>query len=398
MKNNNKFVDAEKVAEKATGNEEIIRRIYTLYKKRCNTKNFVLDTNLFEQKEFIEESKTICYKFFEKYIEKEINNAKLQVHFVNDNKLNALAFYLENNPIICINIGCLLNIQHYSSLLTTDKEFFPEIGNLLKCTKTVKLSECFPPKIKVTKSGLYKIYIYNGIDDKSRRRVASLITIFAHSFLLFHELGHHIYGHTKYLEKVYGVSYLKAAENKNENVNDVECLTIQCMETHADAFAVRQLLQIVVPQVDAFFDFEIFVESNNKFKLMLEILISSLCLVSILMEEDGINETNFKTEYYLPQRLRLDLMLRYFKSYLINDYDNEFSEYCNKMEDITDTIARIYQKLRTIIFQIREEPDDNADERFLFDDAINEYYRNDILKHWNKIKKELIPYAIVEEV
>jgi len=250
MKNNNKFVETEKVVEKATDNDEVIRRIYTLYKKRCNTKNFVLNTNLFEQKKFIEEFKTICYKFFEKYIEKDNNNAKLQVHFINDNKLNALAFYLENNPIICINIGCLLNIQHYSSLLTMDKDFFSETGNLKKCTKTIKLSECFLPKIKKTKSGLYKIYIYNGIDDESRRWVASLITTFALNFLMFHELGHHIYGHTKYLRDAYGISYLKAKENNN--LISVNCLTIQCLETHADTFAVRQLLQIVVPNVAAF--------------------------------------------------------------------------------------------------------------------------------------------------
>ena len=35
--NNNKFAHTEKVAEKATDNEETIRYIYTLYKKRHNT-------------------------------------------------------------------------------------------------------------------------------------------------------------------------------------------------------------------------------------------------------------------------------------------------------------------------------------------------------------------------
>jgi len=116
------------------------------------------------------------------------------------------------------------------------------------------------------------------------------------------------------------------------------------------------------------------------------------------MDDDGIDESNFKSVYYLPQRLRVDLILRTLRTIFQENEQSEFACYCLGIDDLSQSVAHIYTNLRYKLCKIKEIPDLNVDEKLLLNNVIEDYYHNEMLPNWEKLKIELVSHSIAKEI
>lgn len=376
-------------------NKKLHTYINRLYGNPEALQGFVFDLEFFGEEHFIKLLKEVGVEYYREVASKHgLPNTDIYIEFVNDNTVNALATYFETTPLICINIGCLLNVFHYSLLLTMRNDFFPSIGDLEECANTVKISDYGFPQISNGEAGLWEIEFYSGTDDVSRQTLATIITSMAHDFLVFHELGHHILGHTKYLSKVYGITYLQA--QKSENLNQIDNVIIQSMEAHADVYAINALLNKIITGLDLYFKLDFLETSCDKTKVIFEMFITAISLVFLLLDNDGIDSDNFSSAYYLPRQYRLDLILTSFRDYIVKNHDNCLSKYCMQIDDLYLTIAQIYHENEAKIDQMRNHSGFNSNDELSFENKVSIYYKTRILTTWELLKRDLSSYAIVE--
>lgn len=170
------------------------------------------------------------------------------------------------------------------------------------------------------------------------------------------------------------------------------------MYGNACAYAIRQLLHSVIIGIDDFLEPSFFPNCDEKYEVLFEVIIIVISLVFLLMDDDNIDEANYKHASYLPRRVRIELVLNSLMDAVEGNSGNEFAKYCIQIKDVNTVVAEIYSDLRTKINQIRGTVDFDTDGKALEDEAIDVYYKKEILNAWGELREKLALYSMVKEI
>lgn len=357
-----------------------------------HVENLIIDPLLLGEHSILKQLQDMgLFIYKQSVIQSDYSDVPPVITFINDNSMNAIAALNGMTPIICMNIGCLMTLQNNALLLTMCRDFLGNVGDIQECLSIVHSDDYEPPDIKKKENGTYEINFYTGSYDATRQELAAFISIFAHSFLMFHEIGHHLYGHTRYLNRL-GFPFLEMSKRKSNS--SLDNLTIQCLETHADAYAAYQLSDVIINASDTLFT-ELPWNEDERYRTIFEVFIISISLVFLAMDDDGIDEMNYTRANYLPQRLRLELIISSVKKALAKNTKNKFASFCVQNINFYETIPIIYNSLRKRYNQIHELSE-NHDELFFQSKELDRYYQENILRTWSTLERKVSSFALIK--
>ena len=225
-----------------------------------------------------------------------------------------------------------------------------------------------------------QIAFYIGPEDPERLKVAELITIFGMEFILFHELGHHVGGHLKFLERKMGVQQLYAQGNSFA----LDPQAYQMLETDADAIASACLLESISTKSD----FYIKSFLNGSGELLPHCIMTALTTVFFLMDQEDA-AYDIHNSRYIPRDVRFRLVVHIIQDKLKTDYQScAFSQTSDKLMDT-------FRVCNSLLDELYTEKDPKK--KIVLDefDEMREYYNNTLLPLWKKLRIELEKYAVI---
>lgn len=135
------------------------------------------------------------------------------VKFSDNQDFNAVAYEMGDSAYTNVSIATVMQLYHHVLLLMGRSKLLPQVGEEGSYEGIYRIEHFVTPEICQYDNRYKQIAFYIGPEDPERLKVAELITIFGMEFILFHELGHHVGGHLKFLERKMGVQQLYAQGN-----------------------------------------------------------------------------------------------------------------------------------------------------------------------------------------
>lgn len=306
---------------------------------------------------------------------------QFQVLFSNSSDFNAMAYEKGNKSITNVSIGTIMQLYHHSLLVMGRGELLPAVGYEEDFEGKYRIDEFEEPKICQCNNQYKQIVFYAGPDNPIRQKAAELITLFGMEFLMFHELGHHIGGHIRYLQNNFGLTELYAQGSED----CLETQLYQILEMDADAIAISTLLESISTKV--LFYGESFLNENTK--MIPHCVIVAITMTYFLMNRD--DNQNFKAEYdkYLPRDIRFYLVMQILLDKLDGDY--EMCAFSNTKEQLLDT----FEITNNLLAELYEEK--NPEKQILFQGKENilSYYNDILLPLWKDLRKDLKQFAVI---
>lgn len=242
--------------------------------------------------------------------EKQHYDIRLQFYYKDDFTVNGAACHFKNIDRIIINVGTLGKIYTLFYTLLNNPIVFPNIGMKIK-NETV-----------LTKWGYdrdKKQLLFEDVpDDVIRRNIAECLAIRAMTFIIAHEIGHHLNGHIFHMKEKNNEFELFMFKNNLEAINLLDYKTI---EMDADAFAITNYTNGILKLYETFYSMSMEKHYGIKEReLMLELEVFAIhCLFLLLSDCTGENENYLETRYLpimIRHMLNVDVMLNVVDKYL----------------------------------------------------------------------------------
>lgn len=309
------------------------------------------------------------------------SNFNFKVCFSDNKDYNAVAYEIGKYSWTNMSFTCIKDIFHHALLLMGRPELLPDAGIEGAFEGTYRISEFDEPEILPYDDKYKQLVFYAGPDNPKRYQVAELIAFFGIQFLLFHELGHHIGGHIRYLSDQMGLTKLYASHNDRIDSNSK---LYQMLETDADAIAMANLLESISTKID-FYSRQFL---NHNAVLIPHCLMIALTIVFYLLPKENIQQYNLNTSRYLPRDVRFRLVLDILFEKLDNDYHS-----CRMGQSNSSLLNDFYiaNSLLNELYQSSEKQhsiDINTGE-------YRTYYKNLLLPEWQNIRDNLAKYAVI---
>lgn len=305
-----------------------------------------------------------------------------RVQFSENKDFNAFAYEVGDIAYTNISIATILQLQHHAFLLMDRNELFSCNEQKNVFTEDYYIENFEEPEICQFDSRYKQIVFYAGPDDIKRQKVAQLIAIFGMEFLLFHELGHHVGGHLKFLSDKIGLQKLFAQDNSDERL---EASLYQMLETDADAISIASLLENINTKKE--FYGEYFLCGNMA--LIPHCIMAGITIVFFLMDQED-SSYHIEETKYLPRDIRFELVCRIFFDKLQTDYKE--CSFGQGLKELMKTFM-ITNELLADLYRKK-----NPQKRILLqeNETIRTYYNKDLLPLWRKIREQLKPYAVIK--
>ncbi|HSR68260.1 MAG TPA: hypothetical protein VLU25_09985 [Acidobacteriota bacterium] len=167
-------------------------------------------------------------------------------HFdlVANEHLNATASRYGGTHLIGLNVGTILNLETFFSMLLSHPKVLPEVGDCSREMQWISsLSACDwrqPCKTALKGAALLQEPPSSFPLDEARRLYAHRLAILSVDFVFFHEMGHLANGHIEFLETRGRGAALRELESGGPPAAD-EALDLQALEFNADSHAILVL-------------------------------------------------------------------------------------------------------------------------------------------------------------
>lgn len=307
-------------------------------------------------------------------------NIDLRIQFSENEDFNAAAYEVGDRAYINISITMVMQLYHHVLLLMGRGELLPESGKEELYEGKYRIEEFEIPQICPYDEKYKQIAFYAGPDNPNRRKIAELITILGMEFLIFHELGHHIGGHLRFLSEKFGLQELYAQGN-SATINPQ---IYQMLETDADSVAIATLLESISTKIDIYKDK--FLDGIGK--LIPQCVMVALTTVFFLMERENYTY-NIDHAKYLPRDERFWLIIYIFLSKLKNDY-----KMC-RCSQTDEQIIETFIICNNLLGELYMDKDSEKKILFCESDKVFKYYREILIPLWRDIRNELNPYAVI---
>lgn len=302
------------------------------------------------------------------------------IQFSENEDFNAVAYEVSNKSYINVSIATVMQLYHHVLLVMMREELLPETGCEELFEGKYRIEEFENPEICAYDEKFKQIAFYAGPDNSKRRKIAELITLFGMEFLIFHELGHHIGGHLRYLSQKMGLQELYAQGNDFT----MNAKVYQILETDADAVAIVSLLESICTKTE-FYGREFLGAAKELIPHCMMIAITT----AFFLMERGYSTYNIERTKYLPRDERFwlvfyILMDKFYKEYTICRFSQTKAQLIETFETCNSLLGELYSNKepgRKILFY---ESDDAWD-----------YYKDTLLPLWKDIRNELEPYAVI---
>ena len=303
-----------------------------------------------------------------------------EVMFSENEDFNAVAYEIGNKAYINVSITTVMQIYHHILLLMEREELLPKAGKEDEYKGNYRIEEFEVPEICQFDRDFKQIAFYEGPENPKRRKIAELITIFGMEFMLFHELGHHMGGHLRFLMETLGVQKLYAQGNSVA----IDSNVYQMLETDADAIAITFLLESISTKI------EIYKENyvNGVEELIPHCIIVAVTTVFFLMEPEDYSY-NIDNAKYLPRDVRFMLIISILMDKLKGDY--KICEFSQTSIELVKTL-HISNELLSELYANKE-----LDRKIMFNERnnIGDHYNTTLLSIWKDIRNELEKYAVI---
>lgn len=156
--------------------------------------------------------------------------------FVNSDALNAYAGLYQNSFFIGLNVSsCHMLLDVFSKMLS-NRAILPDIGNAAAETDEEKKLDIHPCKEGICydhASSTTRVVI----NDRTRRWYSSICTAFSYEYVVLHEFGHIVRGHSGYQGSIKNAFFQEFGTN---NINHGLPFSVrQALEIDADLFALH---------------------------------------------------------------------------------------------------------------------------------------------------------------
>lgn len=303
-----------------------------------------------------------------------------QVMFSENEDFNAVAYEIGNRSYINVSIATIMQIYHHVLLLMKREELLPKIGEEVLFKGKYRIEEFDVPEICQYNREFKQIAFYEGPDNPKRKKIAELIALFGMEFMMFHELGHHIGGHLRFLKETLGVQRLYAQGNSIV----IDSKVYQMLETDADAIAIATLLESISTKIKFYKEYFL----NGVEELIPHCVIIAVTTVFFLMEREDYFY-NIDNAKYLPRDMRFMLVIRILMDKIKGVY--KICGFSQTSEELVKTL-NISNDLLGELYANKE-----IDRKILFHEqnSIKEYYNRTLLPLWKEIRNELEKYAVI---
>ncbi|TMI74834.1 MAG: hypothetical protein E6H09_03050 [Bacteroidetes bacterium] len=307
----------------------------------------------------------------------------INLDFINSPIINATACRYKGEHYIGINYGCFLLLYDMFSKMFASQQILNDIGNVaLETDERKNLSAIIIDGYVAF--DLYNTRICNPIDEV-RGEFAMAYTAIAVRYLIFHELGHIVRGHTGYLDDTYASAFSEIESPNNED-GKIKYIDRQTMEMDADSFAtnhshLRAIVEINHPEMIPGI-FKIINKNIKTFYSHWIFVIYNLLRLFLLTE---FNYDKNKLAKHPPQWMRMQLILNNIHAILmINNFDNN--------DIITSHLRNTIESAESAFCSITF--DTKNSELFWLNFLQSEHYGKEIRYNWNNLIPLLKPYAL----
>lgn len=249
--------------------------------------------------------KILAESFFNQFNSSILNKKRdykidFKYKYLKDFSLNGSAYHIKNIDYITLNVGLVGNIHALFYTLFSNPNVFSKIGNSNNEYGHYIVSFKFDDTTK-------EIGYTHFPNDVIRKEAATLSSLFAIRFILFHELAHHLNGHVFYVKEKTNKFELFTTNN-NARLEGLSALDYQTIEMDADSFAIINSISNIY---GIYVDFE----KNSKLKKMItnRYELFSLWAFSIhclfLLFEDHHKNVDITKDKHLPAKYRQSLNL-----------------------------------------------------------------------------------------
>lgn len=303
-----------------------------------------------------------------------------QVRFSENEDFNAAAYEAGGKAYINMSIATVMQLYHHILLLMGREELLPGAGKEEMFDGRYRIEEFQLPEICRYDEQYRQIVFYSGPDNPKRSRIAELIMLFGMEFLMFHELGHHIGGHLRYLSDKLGLNELYAQGNYALE----DAWIYQMLETDADAVAVTTLLESIYTKIDFYKEEFLF----GMGELIPHCIMIAVTTAFFLMKREGY-AYNIGNARYLPRDVRFQLVFYIYMDQIKGDYN--ICRFSQSREEIIETFVIC----NNLLGELYLEKDTDRKIVFCTSDDIKKYYDETLIPVWKKMRNELLPYAVI---
>lgn len=317
---------------------------------------------------------------------KNITWQDLNFNFSDENEINAWASLDEyERDKLVINVKTVVDVFALMKTVFSQKELYIKIGNISKENNNIIVG-------MFNKSNKQIIYTADP-QDEVRKIISDYAAIIAIRFILTHELGHIMNGHTKYLNSLYLKSKIGMCLEKVSN-NTKYCLDRRTMEMDADAAAITSSFDNIAMLYKSH-STENPISLLNKKEDIFSIWSFSIAAIFMLFEKDMPSDYD-ENSYYLPNKARFMMAMNAAyetaKAYVKHDIVSELET--NKYDIIM--AVRIGVEECELFFKKVYNKEFGWSKIFLETDERYRCYSSEVLENWdNKLKKELEKYSKV---
>lgn len=333
----------------------------------------------FTEKSYFNLCKQIILRIYEDRTGKDCISFK----FCNERMINAWTSLLDNGKDrLVINTGMITDIFSLMKTAFSQTDIFENIGDSKK-ENNIIIDGYFNEKD-------FSIRFSGTPNDQLREEISTYAALFALRFVLTHELGHILNGHTAYLKKIYMNSQIGMREEKRVATNEY-CLDRRTMEMDADAAAASASFDNVAMLYHEHFN-EVPINYLKRKEEIFEIWAFSICSIFMLFE--SMATTNYdENGYYLPNKARFFMVMsaayEAAKSYTKHNIVPELKD---KQEVIFKEVYRGVSEAEYLF--LKKKIKFSWKKEFIERDNTYFNFSKEVLNNWdNKLKNKLEKYA-----
>lgn len=303
-----------------------------------------------------------------------------RVCFSDNKDFNAVAYEVGDKAYTNVSITTVMQLYHHILLLMGRDELLGKAGQEEPFEGKYRIEEFESPEICQYDSQYKQIAFYIGPENPKRRQIAELITLFSMEFLMFHELGHHVGGHLRFLSEKLGIQKLYA----QGNYASIDPQVYQMLETDADAIAIACLLESISTKI-GFYRRKFL---NGAGELIPHCVMIAVATVFFLMEREDYSY-NIDNARYLPRDVRFRLVINIFLDKIKKDY--KMCGFSQTDEQLMET----FEVCNELLGELYADKDPKRKILFRESDDIRKYYNKTLLPIWKDIRNDLKLYAVI---
>lgn len=310
---------------------------------------------------------------------REYQTNGLIFNYLNDEDINAYTSIMNGYDHLVVNTGTVTKIYEYFFSVFSSKEMFLNIGNP-SAEQGIEVLAKFDYSSK-------QILLTGRPNDQSRCTVAEYTSLLAIRYIIAHELGHMLNGHTYLIKNLYSVPKVEMIFKSlvfNLSHGDLTdyALDRRTLEMDADAFAATIGITNLIGIIDPSKEFGDFIDCLEQPLQIFELW--TFAIHSIFMIFELENPSNYSnTSFYLPNNARealnlssamitLDFMIS--KGYFVCS-DERYSLIKNYFKSGINKAESFFNAYRHTNFHFISNFLNNVDTGI---------YCDRVLDHWNK--------------